>query len=42
MEHAGVSVRKGSLNPLVVRYAVDEVRRIVYVLAFFLLSGPGH
>jgi hypothetical protein len=40
--HLGVQLRSGTVPPLVVRYAVDEARRIVYVtLPFELLPRTG-
>jgi hypothetical protein len=40
--HLGVKVHVGVISPLVVRYGVDEVRRVVYVaVPFELLPNSG-
>src|ERR1700722_12513836 len=40
LEHLRLAVRSGSIDPLVVGYAVHDEQRLVFVRGFVLLSGP--
>jgi hypothetical protein len=41
LHHLGLQMRHGVERPLVVRYAIDEQRRLVYVVGFRALTGTG-
>lgn len=41
LSHLGLQVYQRACTPLYVAYAVDAVRRIVYVMKFTLLTGSG-
>jgi hypothetical protein len=41
LAHMQLAVHVGSVMPVTVRYAVHEVRPLVFVLEVVLLSGPG-
>jgi hypothetical protein len=41
LDHAQLAHRVGGVSPLLVRYAVHDLRPLVFVVEIVLLSGPG-